>query len=183
MRMEKKKKRFKKNSVENWRALQEEFGIRRRQRLLILFGILLFGQVLVMGESIAEATKFDNIILLLVMLCSFLFLGYRQIKSYNTIKNIRLYHGIVVNQNFSDLNQIAKIVGKTPQKVEKILRDLIAKGRLDAFFDESTGQILSLASQEVEHHTLLCPQCGGSTTITGDSGYCEYCGSAIAYKN
>ena len=79
MLMGKKKKHFKKNSVENWQALQEEFGIRRRQRLLILFGILLFGQVLVMGESIAEASKFDNIILLLVMLCSFRFLGYRQI--------------------------------------------------------------------------------------------------------
>lgn len=140
MLMEKKKKRFKKNSVENWRALQEEFGIRRRQRLLILFGILLFGQVLVMGESIAEASKFDNIILLLVMLCSFLFLGYRQISSYNTIKNIRLYHGIVVNQNFSDLNQIAKIVGKTPQKVEKILRDLIAKGRLDGILMNLQGR-------------------------------------------
>ena len=181
--MEKKKKRFKKNSVENWQALQEEFGIRRRQRLLILFGILLFGQVLVMGESIAEATKFDNIILLLVMLCSFLFLGYRQISSYNTIKNIRLYHGIVVNRNISDIEQIAKIVGKTPQKVERIIRDLISKGRLDAFFDESTGKVLSLAVQEVEHHTLLCAQCGGSTTIAGDFGHCDYCGSAIAYKN
>ena len=181
--MGKKKKRFRKNSVENWRALQEEFGIRRRQRLLILFGILLFGQVLVMAESYEAATKIDNIILLLVMLCSFLFLGYRQITSYNEIKNIRLYHGIVVNRAISDVNQIAKIVGKTPQKVEKILRDLIAKGRLEAFFDESTGKVLSLAVEEVAHHTLLCAQCGGSTTITGDSGYCEYCGSAIAYKN
>ena len=93
--MGKKKKRFRKNSVENWRALQEEFGIRRRRRFLILLGILLFSQVLVMGESIEEATKIDNIALLLVMLSSFLFLGYRQIKSYNEIKNIRLYHGIV----------------------------------------------------------------------------------------
>ena len=94
--MEKKKKRFKKNSVENWRALQEEFGIRRRQRLLILFGILLFGQVLVMGESIAEATKFDNIILLLVMLCSFLFLGYRSIKSRRPRSDIMVLWSIKI---------------------------------------------------------------------------------------
>jgi len=70
-------------------------------------------------------------------------------------------------------------VGKPRDQVKREIKALIASGKLKVIYDESTDSVLFLRDESIERYTLVCSQCGGSTTIAGNSGYCEYCGSAI----
>lgn len=77
--------------------------------------------------------------------------------------------------------RLAKSTGKSESVVIGNLNYMIGKGYLiDADIDSSKGEVVSRVYSEKEYSFVKCPACGGTSRIVkGESGTCEYCGSAI----
>ena len=159
---------------------KQSVGLILRWILFSFFAITLFGQILVMAESMEAATDRKNIIAFLILLAICLLILNKQRKVYDGRKQLNIYSNIIINKKVNKVNEIARIVGKPRVQVEQEIKALIASGKLKVIYDESTDSVLFLEDESIERHPLFCSQCGGSTTIAGNSGYCEYCGSAIS---
>ncbi len=158
---------------------KQSVGLIIRWILFGFFAITLFGQILVMAESMEAATDKKNIIVFLILLAICLLILNKQRKVYDGHKQLNIYSNIIINKKVNKINKIARIVGKPRDQVKREIKALIASGKLKVIYDESTDSVLFLRDESIERYTLVCSQCGGSTTIAGNSGYCEYCGSAI----
>ena len=118
---------------------------------------------------------------------------------------VREYLGLIVNRRFSNLDEIARIVGKSRTQTEKEIDFLIEKGYLPgALVDRGAGQVIVpsvlrhmeaesrwKSSQEGENpaprenapagpQVVACRSCGAQGMIfPGRPAVCEYCGSAL----
>lgn len=111
------------------------------------------------------------------------FVGYRNKKEE---ENIKRYVPVIINQNITNLNAIASIVGKSYDNVLKDVKKLINRGILkEAFLDENLNEIIfinhnkPITQSQDEKKIVICPCCGANNTILGSIGKCEYCDSPL----
>ena len=111
-------------------------------------------------------------------------------------EDVKKYLSVIVNGNERQIDVIASSMGKSYDVAKNDIQKLINKGYLkNAYINEGTreivlpniiqeqsGDMVNTSSAHVETKIISCPCCGANNTITGETGECEYCGSALISK-
>ena len=79
---------------------KQNVGLILRWILFSFFAITLFGQILVMAESMEAATDRKNIIAFLILLAICLLILNKQRKVYDGRKQLNIYSNIIINNYF-----------------------------------------------------------------------------------
>lgn len=105
-------------------------------------------------------------------------------------ENAKQYLAIIVNGNVRQLDMIATTTAKSYDRVRKEIEELIKKGYLkEMYIDENLRAVIvpedkpfapnAAGTAQVQPKVVHCPNCGANSTIYGDIGECEYCGSPL----
>lgn len=89
---------------------------------------------------------------------------------------------IVANGHDTTMAGMANILNINEEDVMKITKKMIDKGELQNVRLDIIDRkivILQPAQEPVQLRKVKCNQCGANTTVQGEKGTCEYCGSPI----
>ncbi len=103
-------------------------------------------------------------------------MGKREKLENEMVGFLRLYRRVSLLTLASSLNM-------TPPQAEKMLLDIIARGKIKAYIDRNTKEIFiedAIKSAKVEN--IKCPNCGATITgvfMIGEVVKCNYCGTVF----
>lgn len=155
-------------------------------KLLALLGWLTWA-ITVVGLISCIAQGFrgaDAIAALILAVLGFVLLtiGYTMIQRAENSEKYRA----VIGSGLRRLDEIGAAVGKDYKQVKMDLEEMIKKGWLEgAYINESTYALVlpkdmeMPAEKQSEGRKVECAGCGATNTVYGDTGECEYCGSAL----
>ncbi len=112
-------------------------------------------------------------------------------------EEVKKYLSVIVNGNERQIDVIASSMGKSYDVAKNDIQKLINKGYLkNAYINEGTREVVlpnsnahvqaeavaNVTSSSIATKIVACTCCGANNTITGETGECEYCGSALISK-
>ena len=123
---------------------------------------------------------------LLIFVAPGAYLFYLSRKMKKDGEKYQMYLNIVVNQNISNMNEIARKSGLSYDTVESDLQTMITKGYFsNAYIDRETNSIIVSSNEQTgsgttEYVVVNCPSCSAANKIiVGRVGECEYCGTKL----
>lgn len=147
--------------------------------VIFLFGGLRFLSGGLIGDDLA------NMNALIIMGLILIFIGIYTVKS---AKRFLKYIELIVDQEYTSINDIADSMLTTYDIAMKHIKRLIKDGYFNGcFINEATGEIVfpmnSSKANDIETNNFLeveCKSCGAhNKVIAGTVGLCEYCRSSI----
>lgn len=142
--------------------------------LLLMYGFFFFS---------ASAYGFGNIILGIILLAGGGYLGYLGYLKLKMLKRLPNYFSCIAESKNGSLDDISANLGYPYEMVVSDIEFLINKGILEKTFVNHSkriivspliGEIISKASRSV-----ICPNCGATNQIIGQTTECEFCGSIL----
>ena len=118
-------------------------------------------------------------------------------KTKREAEDIKKYLSVIVNGNERRIDVIASSLDKPYDVAKNDIQNMIQKGYLkNAYISEETREVVltnnniqnqtttseNVNTSKMTAKTVTCRCCGANNTIFGDSGECEYCGSALTAK-
>ncbi len=112
-------------------------------------------------------------------------------------EEVKKYLSVIVNGNERQIDVIASSMGKSYDVAKNDIQKLINKGYLkNAYINEGTREVVlpnsnahiqaeptaNATSGSIATKIVACQCCGANNTVFGNSGECEYCGSALNVK-
>lgn len=112
-------------------------------------------------------------------------------------EEVKKYLSVIVNGNERQIDVIASSMGRSYDVAKNDIQKLINKGYLkNAYINEGTREVVlpnsnahvqtettaNATSSSIATKIVACQCCGANNTVFGNSGECEYCGSALNVK-
>ncbi len=111
-------------------------------------------------------------------------------------EDIKKYLSVIINGNERRIDVIASSLGKSCDVAKNDIQKMIQKGYLkNAYINEATREVVLTSNNTQNQETAIentnvnkakiivaCQCCGANNTVFGNSGECEYCGSALNVK-
>lgn len=119
-------------------------------------------------------------ILLAILGFWIIYLGYKQLPRYKRLPN---YFTCIADSKNGSLDNIATALGYPYETVVADIELLINKGILEKTFINHSKRLITspLIGETIskDSRSVLCPNCGATNKIIGQTTECEFCGSTL----
>lgn len=139
-----------------------------------------FGAISIYTEEGGSFISLMIGVLLVILSFWIIYLGYKQLPRYKRLPN---YFTCIADSKNGSLDNIATALGYPYETVVADIELLIKEGILEKTFINHSKRLITspLIGETISKNlrSVLCPNCGATNEIIGETAECEFCGTIL----